>query len=74
MMISFKAEVAKILYFGPILPHYIAKTTLRPDIVLVSETMKSVVTLKLTVLRVEEAFELKREKYEGLVCDCLRQG
>lgn len=52
-------------------------TTLRPDIVLVSETTRQVVMLKLTVPwedRMEKAFERKRAKYEGLVGKCQSRG
>ena len=58
-------------------PQHVAKTTLRPDIVLVSEATKNVVMLELTVPweeRMEEAFERKREKYDCLVSDCHRRG
>lgn len=44
-------------------------STLRPDVVLVSETTRKVVLLELTVPwkdRTEEAFERKRAKYEEL--------
>ena len=54
-------------------PSYIAVTTLRPDIVLVSESSKQVVLLELTVPweeRLEEAFEKKLSKYTGLVSVC----
>lgn len=56
---------------------HVAETTLRPDIVLVSEAMKSHVMLKLTVPwveRMEEAFERKKEKYNSLVSDGHRKG
>ena len=58
-------------------PQHVVKTTLRPDIVLVSEATKNVVMLELTVPweeRMEEAFERKREKYDSLVSDCHRRG
>ena len=54
-------------------PQHVAKTTLRPDIILVSEATKNVVMLELTVPweeRMEVAFERKREKYDSLVSDC----
>ncbi len=50
-------------------PQHVAKTTLRPDIVLISEAAKNMVLLELTVPWedwMEEAFEQKRE--------CHRQG
>ncbi|XP_061905517.1 uncharacterized protein LOC133651562 [Entelurus aequoreus] len=58
-------------------PSHIAVTTLRPDIVLVSESTKQAVLLELTVLwedRLEEAFERKLSKYAGLVSDCQQAG
>ncbi|KAK0134731.1 Retrovirus-related Pol polyprotein from type-2 retrotransposable element R2DM [Merluccius polli] len=58
-------------------PQHIAKTTLRPDIVLVSEATKSIIMLELTVPweeRMEEAFERKREKYDSLESNCHSQG
>ncbi|XP_031418446.1 uncharacterized protein LOC105897391 [Clupea harengus] len=56
---------------------HIAVTTLRPDIVLVSESTKKAVLLELTVPwedRLEEAFERKLSKYAGLVSDCQQAG
>ncbi|XP_063056078.1 uncharacterized protein LOC134450153 [Engraulis encrasicolus] len=58
-------------------PSNIAVTTLRPDIVLVSESTKQVVLLELTVPwedRLEEAFERKLSKYAGLVSECQQSG
>ncbi|XP_061101211.1 uncharacterized protein LOC133130563 [Conger conger] len=58
-------------------PSHIAATTLRPDIVLVSESTKQAVMLELTVPwedRLEEAFERKLSKYAGLVSDCQQAG
>ncbi|XP_051928401.1 uncharacterized protein LOC127604984 [Hippocampus zosterae] len=58
-------------------PSHIAVTTLRPDIVLVSESTKQAVLLELTVQwedRLEEAFERKLSKYAGLVSDCQLAG
>ena len=58
-------------------PSHIAVTTLRPDIVLVSESTKKAVLLELTVPwedRLEEAFERKLSKYAGLVSDCQQAG
>ena len=51
-------------------PEIVARTTLRPDIVLTSLTTKQVVLLELTVPwedRIEEAHERKRAKYSDLV-------
>lgn len=58
-------------------PQHIATTTLRPDILLVSEATKNIVLLELTVPwedRLEEAHERKMAKYEELVRDCRKQG
>lgn len=58
-------------------PENIAVTTLRPDMVLVSETTRQVVLLELTVPweeRMEEAFERKRAKYEELAGECRSRG
>ncbi|XP_062283087.1 uncharacterized protein LOC133987658 [Scomber scombrus] len=58
-------------------PSHIAVTTLRPDIVLVSESTKQAVLLELTVPwedRLEEAFERKLSKYTGLVSNCQQAG
>ncbi len=52
-------------------------TTLRPDILLVSEVTRNIVMLELTVLwedHLEEAHERKKMKYEELVIDCRKQG
>lgn len=60
-----KVDLGRQLKF----PDTIAVTTLRPDMVLVSETTKQVVMLELTVPwedRMEKAFEKKRAKYEEL--------
>ncbi len=49
-------------------PNRIVTTTLRPDVVLLSDSTKQVVLLELTVPwedRLEEAFERKLAKYEG---------
>ena len=51
-------------------PSHISVTTLRPDIVLVSESTKQAVLVELTVLwedHMDEAFERKLSKYAGLV-------
>ncbi len=58
-------------------PNRIVTTTLRPDVVLLSESTKQVVLLELTVPwedRLEEAFERKLAKYEGLVSECRQAG
>ncbi|XP_062387675.1 uncharacterized protein LOC134076569 [Sardina pilchardus] len=68
-----KVDLGRQLKF----PENITVTTLRPDMVLVSETSRQVVLLELTVPwedRMEEAFERKRAKYEGLVGDCRSSG
>ncbi len=59
------------------IPPHITKTSLRPDIILVSEATKQLVLLELAVPweeRMEEAQERKREKYQELVEDCRRNG
>ena len=51
-------------------PLHVTKTSLRPDIILVSEATKIIVMLELTVPwkeRMMDAFEWTREKYKGLV-------
>lgn len=58
-------------------PCHTAVTTLRPDIVLVSELSKQVVLLELTIPwedHLEEALERKLSKYTGLVSDCQQAG
>ena len=58
-------------------PNDIAATTLRPDIVLVSDSTKQVVLLELTVPwedRLEEALKRKLFKYTGLVNSCQQAG
>ncbi|XP_062916611.1 uncharacterized protein LOC134352920 [Mobula hypostoma] len=59
-------------------PNHIAATTLRPDIVLVSESTKQVqVVLEMTVPwedSLEEDFERKLSKYAGLVSNCQQAG
>ena len=57
-------------------PQHIVTTTLRPDVVLLSDSSKQVVLLELTVPwedRLEEAFKRKLRKYDSLVREC-RQG
>ncbi|XP_073720025.1 uncharacterized protein [Misgurnus anguillicaudatus] len=68
-----KVDLCKQLKF----PQHVVNTSLRPDIVLVSEATKNLVMLELTVPwedQMEEAFERKRAKYECLVNDCHNQG
>ena len=68
-----KVDLGRQLKF----PENIAVTTLRPDMVLVSETTRQVVLLELTVPwedRIEEAFERKRAKYEELAGECRSRG
>ena len=58
-------------------PQHIVRSTLRPDIVLVSESTKNIVIMELTVPwedRLGEAHERKRTKYEQLIIDCRAQG
>ncbi|XP_051969484.1 LOW QUALITY PROTEIN: uncharacterized protein LOC127634119 [Xyrauchen texanus] len=58
-------------------PNHVVTTSLRPDVVLLSESTKQVVLLELTVPwedRLEEAFERKLTKYEGLVSECRQAG
>ncbi len=60
-----EVDLGKQLRFPP----HITETTLRPDIVLWSDSLKSFLMLELTVPweeRMEEAFERKRAKYEEL--------
>ena len=54
-------------------PEKITITSLRPDMVLSSESTKQVVLLELTVPwedRIEEAYARKKAKYEELVAEC----
>lgn len=58
------------------IPPHITQCRLRPDIILVSEATKQLFLLELTVPweeRMEEAQE-RKEKYQELVEDCLRNG
>ena len=60
-----------------VFPTHIAATTLRPDIVLWSNTTKRVILVELTVLweeRIQEANERKRRKYEDLLEECKSKG
>ncbi|XP_038820652.1 arrestin-C-like [Salvelinus namaycush] len=53
------------------------KTSVRPDITLVSESTKTIIILELTVPwedRLEEAYKKRRAKYKGLVIDRWKQG
>lgn len=66
-------DLAKQLKF----PEVVAKTTLRPDIVVTSVASKQVSLLELTVPwedRMEEAHERKRAKYSELVEECQSNG
>lgn len=68
-----RVDLGKQLKF----PENIMETTLRPDIVLFSDTSKQVIMLELTVPweeRIEEASERKREKYAELVEGCRGRG
>ncbi|XP_053176235.1 uncharacterized protein LOC128359949 [Scomber japonicus] len=68
-----RVDLGKQLKF----PVSILKTSLRPDIVLQSESSKQVIMLELTVPweeRMEEASGRKREKYAELVEDCRNRG
>lgn len=68
-----RVDLGKQLKF----PESILKTSLRPDIVLQSESSKQVIMLELTVPweeRMEEASGRKREKYAELVEDCRNRG
>ncbi|KAJ8014697.1 hypothetical protein DPEC_G00018340 [Dallia pectoralis] len=58
-------------------PGTAATTSLRPDMLLISETSKHIILLELTVPwedRIEEANERKREKYAELVEECRNNG
>lgn len=58
-------------------PEYVAETTLRPDLVLISSSSKQVFLLELTVPwedHMEEANERKRLKYSDLVQECRSKG
>lgn len=64
-----KVDQGKQLKF----PETVATTTLRPDMVLISEASKQVIILELTVPWedcIEEAKERKRETYTELVEEC----
>lgn len=56
---------------------HIVTMSLRPDIVLLSESARQVIMLQLTVPwedRIEEAYERKRAKYQALVEACTEWG
>ncbi|XP_061920230.1 uncharacterized protein LOC133660667 [Entelurus aequoreus] len=58
-------------------PQHIVKTSLRPDMIIISEASKHLIMLELTVPweeRIEEANERKRAKYQELVEDCRGRG
>ncbi|XP_057679565.1 uncharacterized protein LOC130908002 [Corythoichthys intestinalis] len=58
-------------------PQQIAKTSLRPDMIILSEASKHLIMLELTVPweeRIEEANERKRAKYQELVEECRGRG
>ncbi|RXN04565.1 reverse transcriptase [Labeo rohita] len=58
-------------------PLHIVRTTMRPDIILVSESTNNIIIMELTVPwgdRLGEAHERKMTKYEHLVADCRAQG
>jgi len=68
-----KVDLGKQLKF----PENAAATTLRPDIVLISEASKQIVLLELTVPwedRIEEANERERAKYAEPVEECRSNG
>ena len=68
-----KADLGKQLRF----PEHIAETTLRPDKVLFSDSLKQIVLLQLTVPweeRRDEANERKCAKWANLVDECHRRG
>ena len=61
----------------PFVPHSIAPTTLRPDMVIFSNSNKKVIMAELTVPweeRMDEAQERKRAKYQELVEQCRSNG
>ena len=65
-------DLGKKLVFPPIV-----ETTLRPDILLLSDAKKKLVVIELTVpweTRCQEAHERKRAKYDDLMTECRREG
>ena len=68
-----KVDLGKKLHF----PEEVVHTTLRPDIVIWSKIPKRVILVELTVPyeeRSDEAFELKKAKYQELVQMCQDKG
>ncbi|KAL4008901.1 hypothetical protein ACER0C_002753 [Sarotherodon galilaeus] len=68
-----QADLGKQLKF----PQNIAKTSLRPDMIIISEASKQLIMLELTVPweeRIEEANERKQGKYQDLVQECRGRG
>nr|XP_014269084.2 uncharacterized protein LOC106676625 [Maylandia zebra] len=68
-----QADLGKQLKF----PQNIAETSLRPDLIIISEASKQLIMLELTVPweeRIEEANERKRGKYQELVQECRGRG
>ncbi len=68
-----KVDLGRQLKF----PETVAITSLRPDMVLISEASKQIILFELTVPwedRIEEANERKRSKYIELVKECQRKG
>jgi len=64
-----KVDLGRQLKF----PETVAITSLRPDMVLISEASKQIILFELTVPwedRIEEANERKRSKYIELVKEC----
>ncbi|TWW71631.1 hypothetical protein D4764_16G0001280 [Takifugu flavidus] len=60
-----------------IFPQHIVTTSLRPDMIIISEASKYLIMLELTVPweeRIEETNERKRAKYQELVEDCRGRG
>ena len=70
---TMKADIGRRLVF----PQQVAVTSMRPDIVILSEECRTVVIVELTVPweeRLEESHELKRNKYEGLLQEARQNG
>jgi hypothetical protein len=68
-----KVDLREKLHF----PEEVVHTTLRPDIVIWSKSPKHVILVELTVPyeeRADEAFELKKAKYQELVQMCRDNG
>jgi hypothetical protein len=67
------ADLKKALQF----PHHIVQTQERPDLVMWSDSAKSVIIVELTVPweeNMEEAFERKKLRYENLRAECEEKG